>query len=164
VQFGVEYLTLYYIRVGGYAESGTGQVHVQYTPIFVENDFCYNPIPLSYNVPYNGSNRCAITDGDPTPCGQIYHDLWFTIDPPLNTTTAIGLCNASFDSRIAIYHTLTGCGPSLEVICDDNSCANGNDAVVTFFRPAIDDGGYVVRIGGATLSDEGTFTMNPIHN
>jgi hypothetical protein len=153
----------YYIRVGGYnGATGTGTLNVQFFYTLYINDACSGAYGVDYGTAQY-SNHCAYTDGDPTQCGQIYNDLWFTLSPQLNATTTISLCGSSFDTRLAVYYTaLSGCGSLSELTCNDDFC--GTSSQVSFFRNSLPFGVWMIRVGGAAPGTGGPFTMTITHN
>src|SRR5262249_31223796 len=112
------------------------------------NDLCANAAPLT-----NGSTPFttvgASTDGPAEPqCslgadGQVNQDVWYVYTAQCTGRATLGVCDANFDTRVAIYSG-SGCpaAPALAVACDDNSC--GQASQVTWYTYA--GGVYKIRI------------------
>jgi hypothetical protein len=151
----------YLIRVGGFGplQVGTGVLNISQGFIAYSNESCTSTQSLTYGT-HTIRNNCASNDGEPVTCGQIYNDLWFTISPPLNSTTTVSLCGSESDTRLAVYYSILSpaCDNLSLVVCGDNEC--GDDAEVSFGRGGIALGTYLVRVGGASVFEEGLLQLN----
>ncbi len=113
------------------------------------NDTCAGAIPIDIGTtPY--STTAANTDGPAEPNGglgadpNINHDIWFLYHSTCSGMTTVSLCDANFDSRVAIYDNSCPTIPGTALVCDDNFCGVGSQ--VTF--PAQFNHNYYIRIGG----------------
>jgi hypothetical protein len=116
------------------------------------NDDCFSPEPIAGFASFPFSTVDATTDGEPSPTclffsqDQIYRDVWYRWTAESSTLVRIDLCNASYDSKLAVYADAPkgGCpDPASIVACNDDSC--GLRSVVTFGAEA--GVAYTIRVG-----------------
>lgn len=117
------------------------------------------------STPFNTAG--ATTDGpdETSACNfngftQITNDVWFMYPAQCTGYATIDVCNANFDSKLAVYGAACPTGPGQTLACDDNSC--GQNAQVTI--PVISGSVYRIRIGGvngATGSGSLTISCTP---
>lgn len=116
------------------------------------NDSCTTPEFLSGFGSIFFSTVDAETDGEPSPSclffgqEQIYRDIWYRWTPDETGLVRISLCDADYDTKIAIYdgYPKGGCpDPSAVIACNDDSC--GLRSVVTFL--AEEGLVYAIRLG-----------------
>ncbi len=117
------------------------------------NDDCgVVPIDLVQGVPTPFTTVDATTDGTAeTTCGftggdQIENDVWFRYIPDCTGTATISICDADFDSRLAVYFVLCPFQPDESIACDDNGCGG---TASQLSMPVTVGSTYWVRVGGA---------------
>ncbi len=105
------------------------------------NDDCIGSMEVGEGAtPFDNTN--ATTDG-PDDCEPFFDDLWFDYVATCNGQTTFGLCNSSFDTKIAVYEGC-GCDPlGAQLACSDDDC--GLQSQVTI--DVIAGGCYKVRVG-----------------
>ncbi len=124
------------------------------------NETCEDAIEVMTGGEYEFTNAKAVADGDPTPCGQIYADVWYRYDPQCYGDLWLTTCgHVDIDTRIAVYYDW-GCPPGEEalIVCNDDGpdCPLGGSEIFTFVecgQPVL------IRVGGATINDAGFGTM-----
>jgi hypothetical protein len=163
----VDFLTTdqgpYLIRVGGYnASSGSGAITVSQSIQFLTNDVCSGAYQIGYGVDTLYTN-CAGSDADTTTCGPIFHDVWFKMFPPANTTTTISTCGSTINTKIAVYYSfLSDCDTKALVTCNDDFCGTGSQVQFTTGQFLL--GGYWIRVGGQTFFDNGQIVLTRTAN
>ena len=165
--------TPYLIRIGGYnAATGAGT-------LVISGPACPPPGPLNDNC----ANRSGVgqgntvyttvgatTDGpvhaacDNAGSNQITNDISFNHPSQCPGSIRIGLCDANFDSKLAIYDD-AGCTnyDARLMVCNDDAC--GTSGLASQVRiPSRIGRNYTIRIGGfngATGSGNMTITYCP---
>lgn len=140
----------YLIRVGGYAgESGQGVLTID-APICPSNDECVNTVPVGDGETFFDTTG-ATTDGPSEPgiCtffnnSQVSQDVWYCYTASCTGLVTVDLCNALYDTKVAVYE---GCGcpaGASAIACNDDGC--GLQSVLAF--PGVAGNSYLVRIGG----------------
>jgi hypothetical protein len=76
-------------------------------------------------------------------CGAIESDVWYKYINPCEGTVTIGVCDADFDTQIAVYQVCPG-APDQFIACNDDFC--GQQSQLTFSGVATL---YRLRVGGA---------------
>ncbi|MEK6800077.1 MAG: hypothetical protein AABZ12_14025 [Planctomycetota bacterium] len=120
--------------------------------VTVPNDDCANPIPIG-NGTHTFSTLGATTDGpeEPTACAfsgysDIGSDIWYTYAATCTGTLTVNLCNATFDTKVAVYDGFGRCPPTIAPIgCDDDGCGALRSLLTI---PASAGHSYVIRVGG----------------
>ncbi len=123
-----------------------------------DNDLCgSNVIDVTEgNKSFDTTNAGTEVPGEASCGGQIENDIWYRYIPSCSGDVTLGICDADFDARIAIYFVLCPFSPDTAIACDDNSCAVG-EAEVTINVSA--GSTYWIRIGAAVNGVSGTGTL-----
>ena len=81
----------------------------------VTNDDCTSAQPIPFGFPIPFSTDTASASGVADPCnGENVIDLWYSFTAPCDGPMEISVCNADFDTVLAVWpFSLTSC-PSLE--------------------------------------------------
>jgi len=137
------------IRVSKHLASPFGPftLNVHYVP--VTNDNCSSAIVISRGqIPFCTID--ATTDGpselaclfaaDP----QISRDVWFRHTATCSAPLRVSLCDATYDTEVAIYGGTCPTSGGSVLACNDDSCNRGSQ--VTFSAVARED--YLIRVGG----------------
>ncbi|MHC5004494.1 MAG: hypothetical protein ACYTJ0_15380, partial [Planctomycetota bacterium] len=102
-------------------------------------------------------------DGGPseTLCGgglsQIGKDVWYRFMSSCNGPVTVAVCDADFDTRLAVYDTFCPIVASEAIACDDDGC--GPQSSLSF--EAEDGHRYLIRIGGRNgASGSGTLVID----
>ncbi len=129
-------------------------------PVLVPtNDLCANAVPVAIPSATNGTTVCATTDVVLT-CGSGYTagspSVWYTVIGNGNTLTA-DMCNASYDSRLAVY---TGtCGTFTCVGGDDDACDTPNGLASRVIWCSDAGVVYFLYVNAYSSTGSGTFTL-----
>jgi len=126
------------------------------------NDGCSDSVPIFEGETFLDTSG-ATTDGPEHYCRylegccvfplgdhQIHRDIWFDYAAACSGLLTVGLCDSSFDTKLAVYEGLT-CPPAdVAVLCDDDGC----DEILSQQSQAellVTQGqGYRIRVGGYT--------------
>lgn len=160
----VSALTPYYIRVSGYNGSfGNFVLNTSFAPA---NDTCENAVPISEGS-FAFTTIGAATDGPTEPncsfcCGdpQVNQDVWFLYTATCDGTAEASLCDADYDSKIAIYDG-TACphDPGTALACNDDACGGTGLASLTSWTVTA-GASYYIRVGGyTTFTGSGTLSV-----
>ncbi len=154
--------TTYYLRVGGYATGGTGNITISCGEGggTAENDECDTA-----SVAVEGANafdNTLATSGFPNPstCDGIgfYNDVWFTYTPATSGVATFSTCNAAnFDTRLELW---IGCpnAPGTVVACNDDFAGCGGFTSQMTADLSCDQK-YYVRVGAYSAAGFGTGTL-----
>lgn len=152
----------YYIRISGY-NGATGAYSMDVIPYpNPYNDFCIFFLPVSNGA--NAFSTCgASTDGAPEPLcisggdAQINSDVWYRYTATCDGTVTIGLCGATFDTKLAVYPNGTcPTGSGTAIACNDNACGTQSRVVFAAVRNHL----YMIRVGGrGAAQGSGTMTI-----
>jgi hypothetical protein len=109
------------------------------------------------------TTRGASTDGPaPTcvvPTDQIHNDVWFSFTSPGAGDVVIGTCGSLFDTLLAVYPGMCPEGDVAELVCDDDSCADGGPSVAVVHGVSAGQT-LLVRVGGFDgLVGDGVLTI-----
>ncbi len=113
------------------------------------NDNCAKAAPIT-NGSYTVSTLEATTDGpSEASCSfagndDITNDVWYRYTAPCDATVLVDVCDADFDSRIAVYGTNCPAGPGTVLACDDDGCGSGSSTSFV----ATSGSEYLIRVGG----------------
>lgn len=127
------------------------------------NDSCFSPEAIFGFGSIFFSTVDAQTDGEPSPAclffgqQQVYRDIWFRWTPDESGLVRISLCDATFDTKLAIHegYPKGGCpDPAAVIACNDDSC--GLRSVVTFVAEA--GVAYAIRLGSYGTPASGGLT------
>jgi hypothetical protein len=152
--------TNYRIRVAGFNNT-TGAFTLRVNMAEPANNACANAIQVG-----NGSTpfaTCgATTDGpnEPGACNffsytQIGNDVWYRYTATCTGIVTIDLCNANYDTKMAVYGASCPTGSGQLIACNDDSC--GLRSEISF--AAVQGQSYRIRIGGYNGA-RGSGTMN----
>jgi hypothetical protein len=103
------------------------------------------------------SNIGAASDGpDETPggCGSVESDVWFKYVNLCNGVVTVSVCDADFDTQLAVYAACPG-GPDEFIACNDDDCGTGSTLTFNGLESTL----YRIRVGGAG-GDEGIATIS----
>jgi hypothetical protein len=141
--------TNYKIRVAGYNGS-TGNFNLNLSMPAPANNACANAIVVGNGTTPFGTCG-ATTDGpnEPGACNffsytHIDNDVWYRYTATCTGTVDIALCDANYDSKIAVYGGSCPTGSGQLLVCNDDSC--GLRSQVSFH--AVQGQQYRIRIGG----------------
>lgn len=132
------------------------------------DDCATETISISEGV-FPFENTCASMDGPPTPfgqCGQplpqIESDIWFCYTPSSAGTTTFGLCDSSFDTRMAIYLGCTCPASSTQINCNDDACGDLNGfPFMSQLTLTVNIGeSYLIRIGALSADAAGVGVLD----
>ncbi len=125
------------------------------------NDECSNAIVVTAgSTPFTTVGATATGPAMPFSCGNVtgwemVTDVWFQHVAPCSGLLEIDVCDAAFDSYIAVY---SGSGCPSEgmnpVACNDDFAACGTGASVLL--PAAAGQSFVIRVGSAIVDSTGT--------
>src|SRR6187399_1621490 len=94
-----------------------------------EGDDCSAPILLNGNG-FNFDTSTTTTDGpsealcDNAGDSQVARDLWIRWIAPCTGAVTVDVCNANYDTKLALYSTCPG-GPDTALACNDDACGAG---------------------------------------
>jgi reprolysin-like metallo-peptidase family M12B len=108
----------------------------------------------------------ATTDGPAEPgcsfcCGesQINQDVWYRYTATCSGLATVGLCGATFDTKLAVYQGACPTGPGTALVCNDDFCGNPIRQSQLSWQAAAGQL-YTIRIGGyQTNTGTGTMTI-----
>lgn len=132
------------------------------TPVAPPNNNCANAIAVGNgNTSFSTVN--ATTDGpdEPSMCDffaytQVGNDIWYRYTATCTGQARVSMCDATYDSKVAIYGSSCPAGASA-IACNDDACGtNGTRSAVNF--PTVAGNQYLIRIGGFQ-GQTGTGTM-----
>ncbi|MFO0782621.1 MAG: hypothetical protein U0636_02940 [Phycisphaerales bacterium] len=159
--------TTYYIRVGGYSGSGSGNLTISCGSGGggLTNDDCSTP--TNANDGANAFTNVGATSGEPSTspaeCGSFgtgfYNDVWFSYTPSFSGTATFSLCGtASFDTRLELWVGCPDQGGVLVACNDDGSGCTGFTSLMT--ASVACNTKYLVRIGAYSTTGFGSGTLN----
>ncbi len=118
------------------------------------NDSCASATVLSPAVGSHPiSNLFASSNGFTEPCADLDSDVWYRIVSSCEGTLTISICDADFDSELALYGAGCPGGPNLAIACSDDDCGTGSSISVS-----VAPGLYRIRVGGKN-GEQGTGTL-----
>ncbi len=149
VTSGVEYL----IRVAGFDGAvGSFRLNVAGPPCRTgpaENDDCEFVEPaFEGTTPF--TTLRGTTDGpeEPTACGAgaalIENDIWYCYVPSCTGTATLSVCDADFDTALAVYAGCTCPTAESATACNDDACSAQSELTI----PVTAGASYLIRIGG----------------
>jgi hypothetical protein len=106
--------------------------------------------------PHSFDQTLATQSVDPSGCGTLNADVWFSWTAGQSADHLISMCaGATHDTKLAVYD---GCGGT-ELACNDDSC--GLQSEVTF--NAVSGNTYLIRVGtyNTVPGNVGTFDITP---
>jgi hypothetical protein len=120
------------------------------------NDGCLIPIQM-----FEGANAFdstnATTEGMSEPCGNYESDIWFFHVAQCDGEVTISVCDATYDTQLAIYGPSCPNMPSLAIVCNDDDCGTGSS--VTY--PVVNGQFNRIRLGSASgLTGTGTVMIS----
>ena len=128
-----------------------------------ENDDCADATPVSDGIHEFRTND-ATTDGPnfPPECDEgggtsFKKDVWFVYTATCDGIATAGVCNADYDTRLAVYDT-SDC-PGGIIACSDDACGTDGTRSERSF-PVTAGTRYLVRIGGRFVTGEGTLELS----
>ncbi|MBX3403985.1 MAG: hypothetical protein KF699_11305 [Phycisphaeraceae bacterium] len=163
VSFSATSGTTYRIRVGSYYNNqtqgqGFGSGNLVITgpscgPAAPANDACANATVISGYGSFPFTTSLATTDG-PTESvcnffgySQVGADVWFRWTACAAGTVTLDICDANYDSKIAVYPGTCPTATGTAIACNDDACGTSNlRSRLTFTAAAGTQ--YLVRIGG----------------
>lgn len=127
-----------------------------------DNDDCADAVPLTIDgASFDTSG--ATTDGPendlhiqpfPRLCyfglsdEQVHKDIWYDVVAPCTSSVRLGLCESSFDTKVAVYEG-SDCPPNNEAIaCNDDACGGELPRQSELHLDVRGGDAYKVRIGG----------------
>jgi len=127
-----------------------------------DNDDCADAVPLTIDgASFDTSG--ATTDGpvndlsiQPPPrlCyfglsdEQVHKDIWYDVIAPCSSSLRLGLCDSSFDTKIAVYEG-SECPTNVAAIaCNDDACGGDSARQAQLHLDVRAGDAYKVRIGG----------------
>ena len=149
--------TQYRIRLGGYqGATGSGTLTLSgpvCTPPGPDNDNCAAATVISGYGSTAFTNVGATTDGPAEALcnafgsNQVGADVWYRWTGCASGTITISVCDASYDTRLAVYGGNCPASGGVILVCNDDACGtNGLRSQVTF--AAVASTTYLIRIGG----------------
>ncbi|MCA9294893.1 MAG: NF038122 family metalloprotease, partial [Phycisphaerales bacterium] len=109
------------------------------------NDGCFTPVHLFAGAsPFDSAN--ATTEGNSELCGDFESDIWFFYVADCDGEATISVCDATYDTQLAIYGAACPNMPNLASVCNDDTCGTG--ATVTY--PVTAGQFNRIRLGSAT--------------
>ncbi|MHC4900207.1 MAG: S8 family peptidase [Planctomycetota bacterium] len=156
----------YLVRIGVYpgADGGVGTFTIDCQPVGPPNDDCANAeFVWDGVVPFDSIG--ATTDGPPLPpsCDEGYglsfvNDVWFLWPASCAGVATVSLCEADYDTRLAVYDYAGETCPGALVACNDDACGDeATRSAVTFFTSP--GAQYLIRVGGYGGSGTGLMTV-----
>ncbi|MBL9148906.1 MAG: hypothetical protein JNM94_09460 [Phycisphaerae bacterium] len=162
----------FYVRVGGVSAGGTGAISISCNAVAPPaNDECINAIfTTATSIPFDTSSATDSASTLPASCNEgngvtMKKDVWWYYVAPCDGTLEISTCNsASFDTRLAVYSTGTGCpftNGAAVIACSDNDTGCGLTSTLTV--PCTTSTVFLIRLGGnGTANAGGAGTLNLI--
>jgi len=106
----------------------------------------------------------ATTDG-PTEAGcnfccsdpQVNQDVWYRYTAACTGQATVDLCDATFDSKVAVYQGQCPTGPDTALACNDDACGTGGTRSRVSWQATAGQV-YTIRVGGFTTAT-GTGTL-----
>ncbi|MGE0481782.1 MAG: hypothetical protein AB7Q17_15050 [Phycisphaerae bacterium] len=153
------------IRVAGFqGATGAFTLNIGFTGSGPANDLCANALNVNDGATAFSTTGAA-TDGPSEPglCNffsnpQISQDIWFRYTASCTGDVTVDLCNANYDSEIAIYGSSCPTTGGSVLACNDDACGtSGTRSRVTFAAQSGNQ--YLIRIGGYQTAT-GSGTMN----
>ncbi|HWL92494.1 MAG TPA: hypothetical protein VNT79_03085, partial [Phycisphaerae bacterium] len=123
------------------------------------NDACESPIPLPSNdivsQAFDTTRATRSAGGQPTDCGPIEQDIWFSYVAPCDGEIEITTTGSSYDTLLAVYDFTGGVCPNPTFCADlashETDCSDdeGGDPLARVRIPSVVAGScYVIRVGG----------------
>jgi hypothetical protein len=91
------------------------------------------------------SNQAALASGEGESCGGFESDVWFRFVNSVAGSLTISICDADFDTELAIYGATCPVAGGTAIACAADGCGSGS--YVTFAAPT---GLYRIRVSGAS--------------
>ncbi|MEC8512101.1 MAG: hypothetical protein VX015_08145 [Planctomycetota bacterium] len=163
VDFPVTFGTEYFIRVGGYSASDSGNADLLVTgpPVDVTNDECATALTIERDTPaaFDTTLATPSTPDFTASCSAgggstSSNDVWFRFTSDSSYPARVTTCNtAVYDTKIEVYDG--SCGALVPVACNDDGdfCPIFTSQVDFFVASGIE---YFVRIGGYSPADAGS--------
>lgn len=126
------------------------------------NDDCSNALAVSTGVTaFTNAEASDSSFGVPISCSSVngpdvFSDVWFTFEMPVNGFLTVGTCDSDFNSRISLYNQTCPSASGSVFACGDDEC--GNDSEITTL--AIAGQTVVIRVGSSIEGDEGVGTLS----
>ncbi|MHC5002601.1 MAG: M12 family metallo-peptidase [Planctomycetota bacterium] len=126
-----------------------------------DGDWFFTTINAGTDGPAESS--CSFGSGD----SLVQADVWYRYDSVCNGPVTVDVCNATFDTRLAVYESICPFVVNSAIACDDNGC--GDASQLTFEATA--GTSYLLRVGGrggqtgiGTLTIQGPGCVPPPSN
>ena len=144
IMFPVSSGTNYYLQLGHFSSGSQGPEMVDISIMVVPpaNDECIDAEVIAGEGMFPFDNTNATTDGPGGSCGLVNLDVWFAWTAPADGVYSVDVCDAGFDTKLAVYNTFD-CPAVDEVACNDDSC--GLQSSVSF--AAVGGGEYLIQVG-----------------
>lgn len=141
------------------------------------NDTCIAPAVLQsvspLSVAFDTSRATQSPEGQPTDCGAIEQDIWFSYVVPCNGDLVISTTGSAYDTLLAVYDFDGGAGcpdsgfcsdlAAREIVCNDDQ--PGGEPAARVRLPGVTAGKcLLIRVGGhdngfATSGGDGVLTI-----
>ncbi|MDO9577993.1 MAG: hypothetical protein Q7J16_08915, partial [Candidatus Cloacimonadales bacterium] len=128
----------YFIQVGGYASSaGAGVLDVAFS---IGGDTCGDAMVVGEvtDLPFDTSLATASGFG----YVSTSPDLWYVFTPASDGLLYVGLCDTSFDTKLALYDD---CVPTTTLGTNDDSCGMQSELIDI---PVVSGEDYYIQVGG----------------
>ena len=167
ISFPVTGGTSYFLQLGHvfFFEQGAEMVEISILPSGPANDDCASAIFIGGEGSFPFDSTGASDDDPGASCGPIFKDVWFQWQAADGTYT-IDVCDAGFDTKIAVWDGGSGggCPPTIELACNDDACGLQSSVSVTYTATAGGSRIFYIQVG-AFSSGEGagniTITRDP---
>jgi glucose/arabinose dehydrogenase len=118
-----------------------------------DNDLCTGSTLVDFGSnPVDNTNATA--SGTSEPCGDFDADVWYRIVLLEDCTLNLSICDATYDTELAIYGFACPGADNLALACSDDDCGTGSSLSVALTGPAL----YRIRVGSKN-GDMGTGTL-----
>jgi hypothetical protein len=144
----------YFIRLGSFSQTAFGAGNVIVTslacPIPANDDCSGATIASTGSNAFSTLGACdsgTTSSNCPNDGGNIPRDIWFRwTAPDCAGPTTIDLCDADYDSKVAVYNNCPA-GNNTAIACNDDACGGSGLASRVNFNATPGDT-YRIRIGG----------------
>ncbi|MEM7229167.1 MAG: hypothetical protein AAF432_10170 [Planctomycetota bacterium] len=103
------------------------------------------------------STENANSSGFSEACGSFENDVWFRYIATEPGELTVSVCDADFDTQIAIYSFTCPADQNLALECNDDACGTGSSVTLTVANPTL----FRIRVGSANgTTGSGTLVID----